>query len=318
MKNIKKDPGATPSDAPVSNQDENNSDNFQKTLTIVLLVISGFLLLILIIVIIGGVYWMGNYKESIDAKNQQDLKAMQNYVPADTPSVQKQQIQTGHQYSESKVKAERYPRSTDYLSVSTYYWNCKYRYDLNYPKDWIIDDQTHNALQVFIKGSGITVKLESIGLVSGETLWELANRRNEPGKMSPDTAGTEVWSGVIDWNGVQLIETHYTNPDAIVLHWLQGGRGMEVMIFGSGFNSNYSEIKKMLATLEIGLTNMIKCETKTPSSTKKSAPASTKSSFDCNSWIHPNGDVEYWWDQISPQEKDCYVTRYGAPSFYEP
>ena len=312
MKNPKNTPGGKS-----TAQSEKTDQDSLRAFTIVLIVISGILFLILLLVLIGGVIFMKSYKNNLEAKYQQDSTAMQNYIPANESSNEKN-TQNGRNYSDSKIKAKRYPYNNSYLSNSTYYWNCKYHYSLSYPKNWTIDDQGHNAMQVFVKGSGVTVKIESIGLVAGETLRKLADRRNEPGKISSDAAGVEVWSEVIDWDGQQLIETHYVKPDAIILHWLEGGRGMEVMIFGSGFNNSFTEIEKMLATLGIGITNVPTCSTGSSSIPPKKSSAPSESSFDCASWIHPNGDLEYWWDQASPQEKNCYVTKYGAPPFYEP
>jgi len=298
-------------------------DQSQKTLLIILGVIAGALLLGFLALAIGGAFWLKSYKNKLEKEYQQDVTALQNYSPADS-SLESTVTEPSFTPSQSKVRSERYPSDSSYLAQSIYYWNCKYYYSLSYPQNWTIDDKNNNAMQVFIKGSGVTVKLESIGLTPGETLQELANRRNEAGKISPDTAGINVWSETIDWGGVKAIETDYVKPDAIIIHWLRGNRGMEMMIFGTGFNNQFTEIEKMLSTLEVNLLAMVEVYPGCPapasssSSSSSSSSPSTKSSFNCDSWIHPNGDIEYWWDSISPQEKNCYVSKYGAPPFYEP
>lgn len=299
-------------------------DQSQKILMIVLGILAGVLLLGFLALAIGGAFWLKSYKNKLEKEYQQNLTALQNYSPTNANSSSESAssatttlVKPSFTPSQSTIKSERYSSNPSYIDQSIYYWNCKYRYSLNYPQNWTIDDQSYNAMQTFIKGSGVTVKIESIGLVPGETLWELANRRNEPGKISSDTAGVEVWSEVVNWGGAQAIETDYVKPDAIIIHWLQGGRGMEMMIFGAGFNNQFLGIEKMLATLEINLLAMSTCDTSV-SSPSSSSSSSIKSSFNCDSWVHPNGDLEYWWDTISPQEKDCYVSKYGAPPFYEP
>jgi len=306
------------------NKLEENSNQSQKKLFISLGIIAGVLLLGFLALVVGGIFWLKSYKDKVQDEYQKSLTEIQKYsVPSYSPESTSSAVGTSTESSftpsQNKIKSSRYLSDLDYLDRSIYYWNCKYCYSLNYPQSWSIDDQSHNALQVFFQGQGVTVKIESIGLVPGETLRELADRRNEPGKISSDAAGINVWSEEINWDGNSVIETDYVKPDAIVIHWLQGGRGMELMIFGTGFNNQFLEIEKMLATLEINLTNITACQASNASSSLPTYNSSTtKDSFNCDSWIHPNGDIEYWWDSISSQEKDCYVSKYGAPYFYEP
>lgn len=35
--------------------------------------------------------------------------------------------------------------------------------------------------------------------------------------------------------------------------------------------------------------------------------------FNCSDWIHPNGDMEYWWWDASEDERQCYISKYGNP-----
>ncbi len=311
---------------PPVGKNESGGENKQskKTLFIVFGIVAGFFLLCFVVLVIGGIFWLKSYQTKLENEFQKNLAEIQNYSSANLSSeLDSLTADTSETSSfssnQNKIKSSRYPADPSYLERSIYYWNCKYHYSLNYPQNWSIDDQSHNALQVFFQGSGVTLKIESIGLLPGETLRELADRRNEPGKISADTAGINVWSEEINWDGVSVIETDYVKPDAIVIHWLEGGRGMELMIFGTGFNNQFLEIEKMLATLDVGLVNMSACQVPETTSPVTVPKSSTKeNSFNCDSWIHPNGDIEYWWDSISPQEKDCYVSKYGAPPFYEP
>lgn len=287
--------------------------NSNKTLFIILAVSAGLLVIFLVLGFIVGIVLLKKTKSKLDAKLKENQTALENYKPIPDSGYSSDTTHNSWAQKQGAAKNQRYPYDASYLENSIYYWNCKYEYSLSYPRGWTIDDQTHNALQAFIHGPGVTVKLESIARTSGETLQQLAARRTEEGKISPDTAGVNIFSQIIDWNGIQVFETDFTNPDAIVLHWLQGGRAMEMTIFGQSFNTHFTSIEKMLSTLEITRNAIPLCQT-----SSASQKSSSSSAFDCNSWVHPNGDLEYWWDSVSAQEKQCYVDKYGAPPFYEP
>jgi len=196
--------------------------------------------------------------------------------------------------------------NSNYVSGANYYANCKYRYSLYYPSTWSTEGATSNSGQVFFVGPNARVKIESLGLTSGESLAAFAARRTSV------MEGNKVWSETVEWDskGTSTIRSYFTHPDSQSMHWIQGGRGMELMAFGDGYNSQFINIKNLLGSLTIDLDYIDTCDSSSSSSNKP-----TSSGFNCDSWIHPNGDIEYWWYSLSQEEQDCYVKKYGDPGF---
>jgi hypothetical protein len=202
--------------------------------------------------------------------------------------------------AESATSPESRPAyNFNFASNSDYYYNCKYRYMINYPTSWSTENATSNSIQVFFIGPSAKVKVESLGLIPGQSLNSFADERTSL------MEGNLAFSETIDWDGTLVVRSWFTHPDSQSMHWIAGSRGMELMAFGTGYNSQFTKIENMLGTLLIN---------STPSEcSSSSASSSSSQSFDCSSWNHPNGDIEYWWDTVTEAERQCYISKYGYP-----
>jgi hypothetical protein len=183
---------------------------------------------------------------------------------------------------------------------SVHYYNCKYRYSINYPTAWSTETATKNSIQVFFVGPSTRVKIESVGIEKGQSLASFADERTSL------MGGNMVLSETVDWDGTSVVRSWFTHPDSQSLHWINAGRGMEIMAFGTGYNSQFLTIESMLSTLLVN-------STPSECSSGSSSSSSSSSNFDCSSWVHPNGDIVYWWDQISEAERQCYISKNGYP-----
>jgi hypothetical protein len=201
-------------------------------------------------------------------------------------------------------------RDADFDYDSIYYWNCKHSYTVNYPTAWSNNGMTSSSNTAILKGNKIQVQLEAISIPVAKTLQEFAEERAK--KISGDKA----WQEVVDWgNGTTVFRVTYINPSSIALWWIaNSGYGMELKAAGSGYDNAYTTIQNLTATL-VPNSPYIGQHCGSSSSGSANTSSQAKISSDCS---FPNGDVEYWWDSASAAEKQCYVDKYGAPSFYEP
>ncbi len=204
-------------------------------------------------------------------------------------------------FSQSVASADSRPLyDVNFAEDSIYYFNCKYKYSINYPASWTTETATRNSIQVFFVGPQTRMKVESLGLVPGQSLKSFSDERTSL------MEGNLALSETIDWDGTSVVRSWFTHPDSQALHWITGNRGMELMAFGTGYNSQFTTIEKMLGTLYV---NSLPAECGSTSSTS----SSSTSGLDCSGWTHPNGDIEYWWDEISEAERQCYISRFGYP-----
>jgi|GEM_PF-1581731 len=194
----------------------------------------------------------------------------------------------------------------DFQMTGVYYWNCKHRYTLTYPTAWSNNGMTFDSNVVILKGSQSQIRIEAVPIAVAETLQGFAQKR------AAKIEGNQVWVESIDWNGeATVFQVTYRNPDSMVLYWLAGDYGMELKAFGSGYNGEYDNIQKTIATLDPNIT-IPQCSASLSKTSEYKTPKASAKSKKCS---HPNGDVEYWWDSASAAEKQCFIDEYGEPSF---
>jgi len=208
----------------------------------------------------------------------------------------------------------------DFQMNGVYYWNCKHRYTLTYPVAWSNNGMTYNSNTVILKGEQAQVRIEAVPITTTETLQDFA------GKRSVGVPGNLAWVETVDWNGeATVFQATYRNPDSMALWWMAGDYGVELKAYGTGYNSEYSNIQKTIATLDPNIT-IPRCsslnragqnDTSLSKTSDYKKPANTKTKS--KSCSFPNGDVEYWWDGASASERDCFIQKGGIPpSSYEP
>lgn len=132
----------------------------------------------------------------------------------------------------------------DFQMSGVYYWNCKNRYALTYPTAWSNNGMTFDSDTVILKGNKIQLWIEKKIIGSAETLQDFAE------KESAKIGGNAVWVENINWqNNTTVFRVTFRNPDAMALFWIAGDYGMALKAFGPGYNGEYDNIQKTIATL---------------------------------------------------------------------
>jgi hypothetical protein len=198
-------------------------------------------------------------------------------------------------------------READFDYDSVYYWNCKHSYTLNYPTAWSNNGMTLNSDKVILKGNQVQVQVDAVSISKSKTLQEFAEER------AGNIEGVQAWNEIVDWgNGTTVLRATFTDPDSTALWWMSGsGYGMELKASGSEYNNNYSNINGLLATLDPNSQYLgDKCGTTT--SVKSPVTPKVVTPKNCS---FPNGDFEDWWNVVSQDVRDCYISKYGYPPF---
>ena len=205
----------------------------------------------------------------------------------------------------SDLTAIPYTASSDYADYAVNYWNCRYGYSLSYPLEWSNNGMTFNSDLVLLYGNQLTTRIEAKNLSANKTLQSFAEE--ESLKIGRAVESTQK----INWNGTVVFEYNYFQPSSKALFWLAGDYGMKLVIEGANYTNATVSFENMLGTLQV---NVLPAECDSSTSGNYVPQATTQTGFDCANWVHPNGDIDYWWWDISQQERDCYVSRYGQPN----
>jgi hypothetical protein len=196
-------------------------------------------------------------------------------------------------------------RNADFDYDSVYYWNCKHKYTLNYPTAWSNNGMTYDSNIVILKGNKVQVWVEAVSIPASKTLQVFAEER------AAQISGVRAWNEIVDWgNGVTVLRSTFTKPNSQALWWISSsGAGMELKTIGDGYDNSYTTIQNLIATLDPNSSYIgAKCGS---TSTSEAAPK-TNVKKDCS---FPNGDIEYWWNSVSQDVRDCYISKYGYPNF---
>ena len=132
-----------------------------------------------------------------------------------------------------------------FVNNSVYYWNCKHKYALNYPLSWSNNGMTYDSNVVILYGKNLQTRIEAISIPTSKTLQEFAEER------SSNISGVKAWSEAIDWDGkTTIFQYSFTKPTSSAIYWFSENYGMEMKIFGSGYDLEYDNIKNMFSALE--------------------------------------------------------------------
>ena len=129
----------------------------------------------------------------------------------------------------------------DYKDQSIYYWNCKYRYSLYYPKNWKVVMADINSDKTLFQGEKINVSVEAMS--SGLSLEQFAT--NQKDKIG----GNVISSRNMSRYNKQLIAYEIDNPPTALIYWQEEDLIMEFKINGTSYGQNLSIIQNMIATL---------------------------------------------------------------------
>lgn len=199
---------------------------------------------------------------------------------------------------EARAKEERLNR---WRANSVEYWNCEYWYVLRYPTSWTNNGMTDRSGIVKMEGEGASMSIEAFPNMAGMTLEEFASDRKA------GLVGTENGSRDKMRNGVRIIAYEMKDPFAIIVLWQKNNFFMEFRLESKDNTLPPDTAQNIVLTLNTNPSSLPACSGQTAIQSQQQV-----SDIPCD---HPNGDVEYWWWDVSQDIRDCYTQKYGAPAF---
>ncbi|MBD3299947.1 MAG: hypothetical protein GF347_01200 [Candidatus Moranbacteria bacterium] len=179
-----------------------------------------------------------------------------------------------------------------FQDLAILFWSCTYNYALYYPPSWSNNADKYKAQNSFY-GSGLTLDVRAFS--NYKSLDDFNETRNYI------HGGTVIDSVDIFKNQTRMIINEFSNPDGMVIYWQDGSNFMELHLHGPNYSSQQDTVINILASFR-------------PNYSSSDCVASNRQpvqTFNCDNWVHPNGDVEYWWWEVSQAERDCFIERYG-------
>ncbi|MBD3244932.1 MAG: hypothetical protein GF335_02985 [Candidatus Moranbacteria bacterium] len=228
-----------------------------------------------------------------------------------------------------------------YKNSSIAYPNCKHQYRIYYPREWSNNSMTNKSDQVRLYGDNITVNVNAFYNSNNLTLDRFADQRIKL------ISGQLINSLEKFRSGARIKAYSYQNPKILLLFWQNGSYNLELKITGSGIARDERAMGKFLAAINFYDPDIASCSNvgnnnyqpqnynvyhenydtdidnydaggDVPYCDYENDPdcwpqGEFPDEFDCDNWQHPNGDIQYWWDSVSDEERDCYIDKYGNP-----
>ena len=206
------------------------------------------------------------------------------------------------------------------------YWNCTYWYSLYYPSDWNNNGMTLDSKNVELYGNGLTVSINNFSIFNYLDLDSFAeNRKNL-------IQGKVVDSRDKIRNKNRMIAYEFANPSSSVVFWESSDGYIETRIFGSDYDNQIKTISFFLAALNtnpqsLECSNSYYYDQNIEEDWGGDVPyCDYENDPDCwpegefpnqgntdQGCSFPNGDIEYWWTDVSQDVRDCYINEYGDP-----
>jgi len=217
---------------------------------------------------------------------------------------------TNHNPTDSNLTPEQQVK--ELLKTAKTYYNCTYKYTFEYPSSWACSDGTNSSDQVFTYGKGINITFTSYP-ASGLTLSQFSQQRISV------TDGTPTQQQETQRQDSQGYLVAFENPDSASFYWLQANSFIEMTISGDNYSQENPEAYVVASTLQLNQ-DLAQCPqvyqqpTQAPIPTQPPPPPQ-QSAVDPANCTHPNGDVEYWWNNASQAEQDCFILKYPESPF---
>jgi len=150
--------------------------------------------------------------------------------------------------------------------------------------------------------------------LTDQTLYTLANDRLK------STKGTQIGSRDKQRNGVHILAYDFENPRSLFILWQSGNFQIEMRFWGAWDQKEENNLGYLLATFNPGNVNDPNCQNvdSTTSSTANQRVLTQPQPPTQQGCSHPNGDVEFWWNDVSQDVRDCYISKFGWPAFALP
>ena len=229
------------------------------------------------------------------------------------------------------------------------YYNCKYNYTFKYPDTWTISDETHESDKVFVYGNEISFSFSALPSSQYPSLDAYINQRLSEieGKVKvKELTNREDFNGtLIGLTNPEALLLIWPYNNYFMEMYGSGKKyandNPESYLVGTSLNvnQNLSQCLGGTPSEQVTSTGGVDPDTcqhpngdveywwySAPQSARdcyiarygqlppflQSSPTAAptkKLTVDPNTCQHPNGDVEYWWNQATEAEKECFRVR---------
>lgn len=187
------------------------------------------------------------------------------------------------------------PATGDSASRLQTIMSAAHHFSLNYPAELTLLPMVEEEDYLYYEGDDLQISLEAAEAAQYEELigenyslpdyvehieYFMFAERSKYEEMSRD--------------GVEMVRVDYDrDPATIVLYWQAGLKNLRLALTGKLVSQADPVVEEILDSLQL---------------LPLSSDGIEAGSAECS---HPNGDVEYWWNEVSQAERDCFVQKYG-------
>jgi len=247
----------------------------------------------------------------------------------------------------AKFEAEKERIAKELEDDGEFYFNCKHSYNFRYPKNWLLTDYTEDTDKTTVYKKGISISFTAFENEQNLNLEEWVDKQIQqiPGKVYEKEkikqSGIDAFTVIFENPDVHA--TFWQEKDYFLQMLLSGenisqldpeaGAIILTLKAGEGLPrcQTYSESQTTSGTVDPQTCSHPNGDVEywwysAPQSARdcyvarygqmppflqqaQQPAAPAKSTVDPNTCQHPNGDVEYWWNQASEAERECFRLR---------